>query len=135
VVNYTPPHQKSIWSTTPRPLPPIQPSTTQMPIGTTAYRLTPFPNDFGYLPREEKKGWEKQRKEELKFLKALEKEQKAAIGAEGARKEREAKVLRKQQKDEIKYVFPLDSLAPFPYPLGSLFFHACSYICPFPVCS
>lgn len=73
-------------------------------MGTTAYRLTPFPSDFGYLPTEERKAWEKQRKEEIKFLRALEKEQKAAEGAEEARKEREFKVTKKQHEDEIKYV-------------------------------
>ena len=69
---------------------------------TTALRPTPFPLGFKYLPRSERHAWEKQRKEEIKYLHALDKEQRAAMKAEEARKGREEKEARDRAKQELK---------------------------------
>ncbi|KAI9639044.1 uncharacterized protein MKK02DRAFT_31300 [Dioszegia hungarica] len=106
-VGYLPP-APSGHSTAPRPLSstisPAQAAitATNHPSLTAALRPTPFPLDFKYLPRSERHAWEKQRKEEIKYLHGLDKEQRAAMKAEEARKGREEKEARDRAKQELK---------------------------------
>lgn len=49
--------------------------------------------------------WERQRKEEVRYLRAVEKEQRAARVAEGARVRREEKAKRDKEREEMRWVF------------------------------